>query len=198
MPEKTQVIVTDEYVAFLHMTWSMGVPTILFVLHVSIELEAQASVHGKTIVKEIGHLFSNDKNGIDSFSGLSNILAHLRALENDNDGVMRATLQNCTNLMDKLCCGTEEHCKVLFLREQLLLAFTPKNSRRYSSDLLATAVLWKTSSPSLYKQMRSEGYLTLPGFGYLQRLTTSLNVETGLSQSTFTYLQARAERLDMS
>ena len=90
-----------------------------------------------------------------STSGLSNTLAHLRALENDNVCVMRVTLQNCTNLMDELCCGTEERCKVLFLREQLLLAFTPKNSRRYSSDLLATAVLWKTSSPSLYKQMRS-------------------------------------------
>ncbi len=65
------------------MTWSMGVPTVLSVLHVSIELEAQVNVHGKIIVKEICHLVSNDTNMIDSFSGLSNILAHLRALEND-------------------------------------------------------------------------------------------------------------------
>ena len=72
--------------------------------------------------------------------------------------------------MQELCKGDEEeHCKFLFLREPLLLTFTPRNSRRYSSDLLAAAVLWKTSSPSLYKQMRGEEYLyTLLGFGYLQ------------------------------
>ncbi len=41
MPELTQVVVPEEYMAFLHMmTWCKGVPTISSALQVLIELEA--------------------------------------------------------------------------------------------------------------------------------------------------------------
>ena len=46
--------------AFLHMAWCKRVPTILLALHTSIELEAQASVHGKTIERKLSHLFSKE------------------------------------------------------------------------------------------------------------------------------------------
>ena len=54
----------------------------------------------------------------------------------------------------------EENVKIDFIVEQLTLAFKSPNGRRYS--LLAMSALLQRMSPTSYKQMYSDGFLTLP------------------------------------
>ncbi len=85
--------------------------------------------------------------------------------------------------------------KLLFLSEQLSLALVPKMARKYSSDLLAASLMWKTTSSSLYRQLQNEDCLTLPNFKHLTSLSRALTTETGLSESTVSYLNARIAKL---
>ena len=86
--------------------------------------------------------------------------------------------------------------KLMFLIEQLELAFMHNKHRRYSSDLLSTCVLWENTSSNLYKQIREEGVLTLPSQRYIQQLTSAISVDTGLTEHTLKYLEARAAKLN--
>ena len=54
---------------------------------------------------------------------------------------------------------------------------------------------WNTISPALYRQLLDEAFLTLPSVRYLKRITSSLSVETGLTNSTIEYLKARLKSL---
>jgi hypothetical protein len=84
--------------------------------------------------------------------------------------------------------------KLSFLIEQLNLATCPTN-RRYSPNLLATASMWLSNSPSLYKQLLAEGFLSLPAIRHLKRISQALSVECGLSASAKAYLKTRAKNL---
>ena len=85
--------------------------------------------------------------------------------------------------------------KIIFLTEQLELAFMHSKHRRYSSDLLSICVLWENTSPNLYKQIQTEGVLTLPTQRYIHKLTSAISVDTGLSEHTSRYLKARVAKL---
>ena len=50
---------------------------------------------------------------------------------------------------------------MIFLIEQMELAFMQNMHRRYSPDLLSTCVLWENTSCDLYKKIREEGLLTI-------------------------------------
>ena len=69
----------------------------------------------------------------------------------------------------------EENVKIDFIVEQLTLAFKSPNGRRYSPSLLAMSALLQRMSPTSYKQMYSDGFLTLPSpiisVAYAQLLT---------------------------
>jgi hypothetical protein len=85
--------------------------------------------------------------------------------------------------------------KMSFLLEQLeLLQKTPKQ-RRYTSFLLATAMMWQMTSPALYNQLLGEHIITLPCVRQLKRLSSALTVDGTLSDSTPSYLKMRLGNL---
>ncbi len=193
LPTEVQCISAQEYVAFLRLQWKDGIPSISSSLQIDRSLKIQASVKGVLVSKQLHHLISDDMI-ITSYSTVTNILAHLKYLENQEDAISLTIVESCVGLLEMAChtCSVEkDKNRLMFLKEQLSLASTGVNARRYSSDLLAAAVLWKTSSPSLYKQLREEELLTLPSVGHLQFLTKSLNVEPGLTSSSLTYFLNR-------
>ena len=63
------------------------------------------------------------------------------------------------------------------------------NHRRYSPELLSICVLWENCSSNLSKQIRDGGVLTLPPVRYIKKLTSALNVDTGLTEQTVKYLK---------
>ena len=87
------------------------------------------------------------------------------------------------------------HSKLLFLIEQLNLAFMLNKHRRYSPDLLSTCVLLENTSSTLYRQIHDEGILTIPSVRYIKKLTSAISVDTGLTPQSMKYLKARASRL---
>jgi len=89
----------------------------------------------------------------------------------------------------------EQSKKIEFLTEQIQLASKEPRSRRYSSSLTVTAAAWKISSPALYRQITESNTLSLPSSKHLDRLTSQLGTETGLTESSMRYLKARISSL---
>ena len=85
--------------------------------------------------------------------------------------------------------------KVEFLKEQISLLLLKPNARRYTNDLLATAVLWQKASPACYKQILDNNVLTLPCVRHIRRISSALNVDLELTESAVAYLKARKEKL---
>ena len=48
----------------------------------------------------------------------------------------------------------------------------------------------------MYRQIRDEGVLTLPSVRYIKKLNSALFVDTGLTQQTIKYLEARVAKLN--
>ena len=84
---------------------------------------------------------------------------------------------------------------VEFLTEQLMLACISPHKRRYSSSLLAMSVMWLKISPAAYRNIYQEDILTIPTERHLQQLSSSLDVDTSLGESTKAYLKARMCKL---
>ena len=136
---------------------------------------------------------------IERHSDISNLLAHLRSCYEKNIKAEYSVTYFVKKLEDIAknteSLNKEQEKKILFLTEQLSLAVTPMRARRYSSPLLWMAMTWHKSSPSLYRQIQSEDLLTLPCTSHLKRISSELNLETGLSDSTVAYLKERIKSL---
>ena len=57
------------------------------------------------------------------------------------------------------------------------------------------ASLLENISPACYKQMYNDRWLILPTPNYLRRLSSALNVDLELSDSTLSYMKSRFSRL---
>jgi len=102
-----------------------------------------------------------------------------------------AEIEKCDELQDD-----SAQMKINFALEQIKLSLKPVMARRYSSSLLASAVLWQKTSPALYHQLRSEDYLCLPSESHIKRLSQALNAENGLTNETKKYLNMRSAKLN--
>jgi hypothetical protein len=147
----------------------------------------------KDLVK---HISPADR--IERHSDIQNILAFLRNYSEDNRKTSD-TISYCVKKLGELVeqenANEEIRKKLTFLSEQLKLSTLPVFARKYSSWFLCTALTWMKSSPSLYRNLVSEGLLTLPSTSHLKRLGSSFSLETGLSESTLAYLKKRIESL---
>ena len=92
---------------------------------------------------------------------------------------------------EKLC----DNRKISFLTEQLSLVFIKPNARRYSSSLLAMAFMWQSISPALYRQVDSDGVLTLPSVKHVRALTSAVGADLKLTDPARKYLQTRFSKL---
>ncbi len=194
LPENVSVIQEETSVSFLCILWE-DIPSIQYGLKICEDLSMKMTVQGQDLrTEKVSHLLQDMKLG--SATDICNILAHLQAMVGKKEEQLENFVQNCASAIEHLCSPeTSTGRKLLFLREQMILAITPVRSRRFSNDLLAAATMWKVTSPSLYKQLVKENILTLPSYNHLQSLGKDLNVGTGVSSSTVTYLKARSEKL---
>ena len=88
--------------------------------------------------------------------------------------------------------------KICFLIEQFCLLFRKPNARRYSPSMLAMAVLIEQISPACYKQLHSDGFLTLPSLGHLRRLCSAIDADSmTINESSIAYLTARFKKLPL-
>ena len=88
-----------------------------------------------------------------------------------------------------------DNMKISFIIEQLSLTILKPWQRRYSSSLLAMAVMWQKISSAAYKHLYQEGILTLPSESRIRQLTYSIGVDMELGDSTKAYLYARKSKL---
>ncbi len=142
--------------------------------------------------RRVNHINNGDK--VKTFSAVSRILSFLQDTEETKGRPFLQTVAE--NLQEEA--EKEDHTtrkKLLFLAEQLSLALCQKKGRKYSSDLLAAAVMWKTTSTALYKQLLREDCLTLPTVSLLTKLSKSVTTDTGISQASIGYLSARISKL---
>ena len=107
-------------------------------------------------------------------------------------------INNCVQKLDNLAKNVDESIqpKLQFIIEQLKLTFMHIKHRRYSADLLSICMLWENTSSNLCKQIPNECMLTIPSFRYIKKLISAISVETGLTDQTVKYLEARIAKLN--
>ena len=121
----------------------------------------------------------------------------LKKLDNMNDEQPDEDIEfYIENLRKYECKDASVRSKLDFLIEQIQIAFMHVQHRRYSSELLSMCVLWENTSSTLYRQICDEGVLTLPSVRYIKKLNSALFVDTGLTQQTIKYLEARVAKLN--
>ena len=142
----------------------------------------------------IPHIVKSNK--ISLLNEIIEIMDYLKKLNNSNPSIPDE-VNTCVQRLRKLEgeVDTVIRSKLQFIIEQLQLAFMHIKHRRYSPDLLSTCVLWENTSSNLYIQIRGEGLLTIPSIRYIKKLTSAISVETGLTEQTIKYLEARFLRL---
>ena len=134
-------------------------------------------------------------------SDVHNLLAFLKSYNQDqNQSKSNDTILFCVKKLKEITeeretVSDEAHKKISFLVEQLELAATPLCSRKYSPTLLCTAITWSKMSSSFYRQLLSDSCLSLPSTSHLKRISSSFNLETGLSESNLAYLRERIKTL---
>lgn len=126
-------------------------------------------------------------------SEVLNVLARLKNYAIDNYDYLQAA----ADILDVI--SEEENRNVglvaSFCAEQLRLVSKNPNSRRYSSSLIGNAIVWDRTSPQLYDMIYNSGMLCLPHSRTLRRLTSALQVNSGINSSTMAYLEMRVKSL---
>lgn len=180
-----------------HLSTAIGGPFVTASIVVSNDLSYKLYIKQVEVPQlSISHLTMSSR--IRSVSVLLNSIVYLRTLSEREVTSQESLQQLICSLMADLSANIFDEtvqAKLSFIVEQFQLAFKKKHGRRYSPDLLATAVLWENCSPRLYKQLVDEGLLTLPNAAYVQGLSKPLDVTTELSPATLAYLEARCRNL---
>lgn len=125
-----------------------------------------------------------DECGIKRHSDVNNLLAFLNTYS-DQSAITTDIVQECIKQLSKvsdenLSKDDTQIQKLEFIIEQLSLWILPVQKRKYSPKFLWHCLAWMKNGPALYKQLLSEGLMTLPSTSRLQRLGSSYHLETGL------------------
>ena len=197
VPDNVNYISKDNsvlFVAFQESTESEPMK-IKYYLEISNSLDYSMGVGSSKIPQRyVSHINKGDK--IKTFSVVSKILSFLQGTEETKE---KKFLHIIGETLQEIAEKEEDHTtrkKLLFLSEQLSLALSTKKGRKYSSDLLSAAIMWKTTSTALYKQLLREDCLTLPSLSLLTKLSKSVTTDTGISQASVGYLSARFSKLN--
>ena len=109
---------------------------------------------------------------ITASSDVLNILAYLGSYNNNNGESMSKDVvsQMIDVILENLCrigerMEEKHRRKFDFLIEQFSLLLKEPKTRRFSSNLMATSILWHNISPSMYKQLLADDFLSLPCIG---------------------------------
>ncbi|KAG1670928.1 SRSF protein kinase 1 [Nymphon striatum] len=128
-----------------------------------------------------------------SFSAVLNLMAcaksEIEKLDNNYDQhIHRKSLQFIEEYAS--VCDDEVRSKVKFFAEQINLVNKPKAARRYAPETLIMCYLLYCASPSGYKELRKQNFLTIPSERTLQTITDKVG-----NISEFSYLNAGVSKL---
>ena len=177
------------------------VPSLMASIIIREDLSLDAFVNSVLLPKEI-YKHSMTKDSVSTLTEISNVIAFCKNLCNDFKSQHTDNI-SCINLaisvlkqfqndheIDESKSMPSIHL-IKFIIEQLSLLQCSKHSRRYSSELITLAFLWKLNSSSSYNRL-SDVFM-LPSTRRLQQLSIDLNVETG--KVDITYLKQRTSNL---
>ena len=191
LPDGVQTMKTDNYVIFFKVICKSDIPKISYSLKIDSNLQIIVCQREVKVKNSIIRSFCTA--ALNTCSAINEILHYL-----DLDGQFEITDQDVIDdAIEKLSDDRfDGNVKVAFILEQLTLLFKSPNGRRYSPSLLATACLLQRMSPTCYKQMYKDAFLTLPSPDYLRRLCSAVDLDTlTISESTIAYLKARFQKL---
>ena len=192
----------EEKIVFLFLEDSSrySPPKIAFSLTIYADLTFVGAVKNDPVqLSSLQHLLDVAK--FRKFSEVQNVLAFLKSVFEEKrvskeSPSLKIVIESFISTMQTFDVDDENlGKKITFLCEQFALSLKEPKQRRYSSDLLASASLWKATSPALYRLLNSEGLLSLPSVPYLQKIMRALSVDEGLSDTSLAYLRARLSRL---
>ena len=177
------------------------VPSLMASIIIREDLSLDAFVNSVLLPKEMyKHLMTKDR--VSTLTEISNVIAFCKNLGNDLKSQHTDNI-SCINLaisalkqfqndheIDESNSIPSMHL-IKFIIEQLSLLQCSKHSRRYSSELITLAFLWKLNSSSLYNRL-SDVFI-LPSTRRLQQLSIDLNVDT--RKVDITYLKQRTSDL---
>ena len=177
------------------------VPSLMASIIIREDLSLDAFVNSVLLPKEMyKHLMTKDS--VSTLTETSNVIAFCKNLGNDLKSQHTDNI-SCINLaisalkqlqndheIDESNSIPSMHL-IKFIIEQLSLLQCSKHSRRYSSELITLAFLWKLNSSYLYNRL-SDVFI-LPSTRRLQQLSIDLNVDT--TKVDITYLKQRTSNL---
>ena len=136
---------------------------------------------------------------INSFSALSNLLAHCKSLVDKSTCTSDSYIDLAVRALHDYILVQRRNGKMVanvavlnFIIEQLQLLFKPKEGRRYSATLITMAFLWQLTSTALYKKLKA--VFILPSISRLRFYSRGLSVESGLLD--LSYLKERIQDLN--
>ena len=165
-------------------------PSLRYCIKVASNLKISVWKNGfKMISSDLSWL--NLQLGVLSYwSQLENLLSHLnRCDEPVSDDFL---IQNAITLLKKTSC--EENCGIKkFILQQLELLNVKPKQRRFSADLLITAMSLHCRSPNVYNHLRNT-VLILPSARQLRKLSGSLT-QNFEDSDQYVYLKNKAKKL---
>ena len=171
-----------------------GLPVIVTNLTIFGDLTFKAHNHGILVPYKKTDDITSRSSRLSTMTETLNVLARLKSLEvTAVDEAVAAA-----GILDSLA---EHHTSDVapvakFAAEQLRPAVKQSSTRRYSSGLLSTAIVWDRVSPKLYQMMQKSPFLCMPHTRTLRRLTSALQVDAGLDCTTKSYLSMRIATLE--
>ena len=199
LPSGITPIISEDVIQFVALRFnSEKVPFIVFSLSIDQDLKCNMSVNGSKFPSDAVTRSLGVKNEtVTDLTAIGNVLAHLKhkaeCITFDEDLVTHHLDQ-----LEAIFSASEDEnfiTKMYFLIEQCRMSLKRKRSRRFSSQLMALAVIWQKISPQLYRHMLHEDLLCLPSERHIKRISTALTVSSGLNESTLTYLSLRIKNL---
>ena len=172
-----------------------GMPSITHNLTIYDDLGFKMHREGIEISAEIVSDICSVPGKLSSVSEVLNVLARLKSVSVDTP----ARLLSAATILDAIVESNDNDdicAAVTFCAEQLRLIAKPAKTRRYSQTLLGSAVIWDRISPKLYSVLQQSSMLCLPHSRTLRRLTSALQVSSGIDSATMAYLGMRIEKLE--
>ena len=163
LPATTQVIEKDSAIILISVSIKT-LPEIDYCLFVNECLEYKLWSRGKELKKNTVRNVEVLPPLITSIDLLGHLLLHLEVISTTDEDrrppSQPAVLQNAIEILQNSNFRTDS--KVSFIIEQLSMLQRKPTARRYSSSLLAFAMMLSKTSPAAYKQLLREEIFFLP------------------------------------
>ncbi|CAB4064543.1 unnamed protein product [Lepeophtheirus salmonis] len=154
----------DDRLLFYSLSYDRGPVQPYFTVIVKLDLSFE--LYSKEIFIDnnaVNHLTSNK---IKSVSSLLKVLAYMNSFKSlELEKSVNEAINTLKVVIDKQHATNQQKLtrkKLNFIIQQLEILEVKPSRRRYTPELLATAMIWNNISPVLYKKLQEDQVLTLP------------------------------------